>query len=62
MADNSKTVSTYDKNAFKEPSILVKRKLFMVFIVYFLKSIFKQKFDIPSNYIQLQLITSKAHS
>lgn len=50
MTENSKTVFVSGNNGFKELSILTVRKLFMVVIVYFLKSIFKQKFEIPNNY------------
>lgn len=59
MTENSKTVFVSGNNGFKELSILTVRKLFMVVIVYFLKSIFKQKFEIPNNL--LQLITAKAY-
>lgn len=42
-------------------SLLFLHKAIMVFIVYFLKTVFKQKFEIPSNYIQIYLITSKTY-
>lgn len=37
MAENSKTVSIFDNNGFKEPSILIESYLFIVSTVYFLK-------------------------